>query len=76
MNIRDWQNGGPTPPGYTIRCSGCRECERDGHLPLNGASVIPNRNPAWAQTHKLRPTGAAHTDTLVSERLKLRSESL
>jgi hypothetical protein len=33
--IKLWLDGGPPPPGTKIRCSGCRDCERLGHLPLN-----------------------------------------
>jgi hypothetical protein len=38
--IKAWQDGGPTPPGMEIRCSGCRDCVRDGHLPLNSTKPM------------------------------------
>ncbi len=30
---------------------------------------------AWQQTHKLKPTGAAHSDKLLAARINLRKES-
>jgi hypothetical protein len=44
--LKAWLDGGPTPSGMVVRCSGCRDCEREGHLPLNPAQKPePEKQP-------------------------------
>lgn len=35
MRMAAWQNGGPTPPGYAVKCTGCGECVSKGHYPMD-----------------------------------------
>jgi hypothetical protein len=34
MGHRDWQEGGLTPKGYGVYCTGCRHCAAEGHVPF------------------------------------------
>ncbi len=41
MNKSEWQNSSnpQAPKGYVIACTGCRDCEKYGHIPM------PKRTP-------------------------------